>query len=99
MVAEKDVGAGYSDDFLRDSYRGLLKYLIESVDDSFSPAAQERRHDHHLRSLVEGGSFPEALAYLDAMVDFCERHEFKESWRYEGYRKRVVFLSKSSFAS
>lgn len=98
MVAENDVGAGYSDEFLRDSYRGLLKFLIESVDDSFTPSVQERRHEHHLRRLVDDGKYSEAFAYLDAMVDFCDRHEFKEAWRYEGYRKRVDFLSKSSFA-
>jgi hypothetical protein len=96
MNDERKDSLDYPDDFLRDSYRGLLKHLITSVDDSLSPNQRERRHEHHLRRLLDDGKFDEAYCYLDAMIEFCERHDFKETWRYDGYRKRVELLSQSS---
>lgn len=86
-------GPEYSDDFLRDSYRGLLKFLIYSVDEPDVPGRPERRHESHLRELVEAGRFDDAHRYIDAMIAFCERHEFRESWRYENYRNRVKQLA------
>ncbi len=78
-------------DFLWGRYRALQNFREKLLFDSDS--LEDKRHDIHLRTLVDCGDFDEALAYVDEMAVFCESiSDFVAAEIYRNYRSRVIGL-------
>ena len=76
-------------EFLWGRYRALQNFREKLLFDSSS--LEDRRHDIHLRTLVDCGDFEEALAYTQEMAAFCEAIEdLVAADIYRRYRDRVA---------
>lgn len=81
-------------DFLWGRYRALQNFREKLLFDADS--LEDKRHDIHLRTLVDCGDFDEALAYVDEMAFFCEGiSDFVAAEIYRRYRNRVSGIKES----
>lgn len=81
-------------EFLMERYSSLQEYRQRTLlleEDSMP--AEERRHENHVRNLVDAGDFDGAVAYLGDMAGWCEQIEdFAAAELYRSYRERVSAL-------
>ncbi|MEP0813054.1 MAG: hypothetical protein HRF49_00105 [bacterium] len=82
-------------DFLMERYHNLQRYREKSLTAAPGPenSATDRRHENHLRGLVDEGSYDAAVTYLEDMARLCEAIEdFAAVELYRGYQERIKDL-------
>jgi hypothetical protein len=86
MLAKKET---YSKAFLSERYKALQHYRSTTL---LNPAnAEDRRHEIHLRTLIDVGDFDSATKYVDDMILFCDSSlDIHAADLYREYKRRII---------
>ena len=91
------IATGEADrEFLVARYHNLQEYRQRIIEGADIESEADRRHEDHVRNLVDGGDFARAVSYLDDMARLCEDiDDFAAVELYLGYKKRVLDMMSS----
>lgn len=81
----------YNKAFLADRYKAYRHFKSSSVSNPVN--AEDRRHEVHLRTLIDAGDLETASKYVNEMIAFCEMEQDKEAAElYREYSRRIASL-------
>ncbi|MCD6120001.1 hypothetical protein J7K50_09235 [bacterium] len=75
--------------FLWERYRALQQFRSTTLMEP--DRLEDRRHEIHLRTLIDCGDFEKAISYVEDMAAFCDSVEdIMAAELYRDYKKRLV---------